>query len=296
MISNKKKKVLLLATSLIMVAGGFFAIPSSQAAPSSTCNLKSKPSNANCDVIVYGALHRVQSVDPLYPVGGYTESQMSYIVQGKLYRFDANGVPRRDLVASATISADKKTVTHVLRDAKYSDGTAVTADDVVNAYQRWVDTKQSASYIDQVAGVVAKDAKTVVWTLKAPYPGFPYALAQQFLGIHPKSKTDTEAKAKEYFKNPVSAGPMKVKTFQPGTDLFVVEANPNYWAKPVVRELQVRTIPDANTRLAAYQAGTIDYVMELPLTASKLKWDKTKYRVGGEMDSGVFMLAFNMGP
>jgi len=296
MISNKKKKVLLLATSLIMVAGGFFAIPSSQAAPSSTCNLKSKPSNANCDVIVYGALHRVQSVDPLYPVGGYTESQMSYIVQGKLYRFDANGVPRRDLVASATISADKKTVTHVLRDAKYSDGTAVTADDVVNAYQRWVDTKQSASYIDQVAGVVAKDAKTVVWTLKAPYPGFPYALAQQFLGIHPKSKTDTEAKAKEYFKNPVSAGPMKVKTFQPGTDLFVVEANPNYWAKPVVRELQVRTIPDANTRLAAYQAGTIDYVMELPLTAAKLKWDKTKYRVGGEMDSGVFMLAFNMGP
>jgi ABC-type transport system substrate-binding protein len=279
MISNKKKKVLLLATSLIMVAGGFFAIPSSQAAPSSTCNLKSKPSNANCDVIVYGALHRVQSVDPLYPVGGYTESQMSYIVQGKLYRFDANGVPRRDLVASATISADKKTVTHVLRDAKYSDGTAVTADDVVNAYQRWVDTKQSASYIDQVAGVVAKDAKTVVWTLKAPYPGFPYALAQQFLGIHPKSKTDTEA-----------------KTFQPGTDLFVVEANPNYWAKPVVRELQVRTIPDANTRLAAYQAGTIDYVMELPLTAAKLKWDKTKYRVGGEMDSGVFMLAFNMGP
>ncbi|NCV44602.1 MAG: hypothetical protein EBW15_07405, partial [Actinobacteria bacterium] len=150
MISNKKKKVLLLATSLIMVAGGFFAIPSAQAAPSATCNLKSKPSNANCDVIVYGALHRVQSVDPLYPVGGYTESQMSYLVQGKLYRFDANGVPRRDLVASATISADKKTVTHVLRDAKYSDGTAVTAEDVVNAYQRWVDTKQSASYIDQV--------------------------------------------------------------------------------------------------------------------------------------------------
>jgi len=135
----------------------------------------------------------------------------------------------------------------------------------------------------------------VVWTLKRPYPGFAFALAQQFFAIHPKSKTDTEAKAKEYFKNPVSAGPMKVKSFTPNTDLFVVEANPNYWAKPVVKELQVRTIPDGNTRLAAFQAGEVDYAMELPLSAAKIKWDKSKYRVGTEYDSGVFMLAFNMG-
>jgi hypothetical protein len=82
MISNKLKKVLLLATSLVMVAGGVFGIQSAQAAPSATCNLKSKPSNANCDVLVYGALHRIGSLDPLYPVGGYTESQMAYLVQG----------------------------------------------------------------------------------------------------------------------------------------------------------------------------------------------------------------------
>jgi len=88
---------------------------------------------------------------------------------------------------------------------------------------------------------------------------------------------------------------MMVKTFVPGTDTFVSVANPNYWAKPVVKEIRVVTIPDANTRLAAFQSGQIDYVMELPLTAAKTKWDKTKYRVTGEKDSGVFMLAFNMG-
>lgn len=295
MISRTRRSFVAIASALFVVAGSMVGIQVAQAAPSASCNLKSRPTNAQCDVIVYGALQRVSSLDALKPVGGYTESQMSYIVQGKLYRFDASGTPRRDLVASETISADKKTVTHTLRAAKYSDGTAVTADDVVNAFDRWVNSKQSASYIDQVDKVVAKDDKTVVWTLKRPYPGFAFALAQQFLAIHPKSKTDTEAKAAEYFKNPVSAGPMKVKTFVPNTDLFVVEANPNYWAKPVVKELQVRTIPDVNTRLAAFQAGEIDYVMELPLSAAKLKWDKTKYRVGSEFDSGVFMLAFNMG-
>jgi peptide/nickel transport system substrate-binding protein len=87
-----------------------------------------------------------------------------------------------------------------------------------------------------------------------------------------------------------------IKTFTPGTDLFVLVANPNYWAKPRVNELRVVTIPDGNTRLAAFQAGSIDYVMELPLSAKSIKWDKSKYRVTGEQDSGTFMLAFNMGP
>jgi peptide/nickel transport system substrate-binding protein len=115
------------------------------------------------------------------------------------------------------------------------------------------------------------------------------------MALHPASKVDTVEKAKEYFKNPVAGGPMMVKTFVPGTDLFVSVANPNYWAKTVVKELRIVTIPDANTRLAAFQSGQIDYAMELPLTASKTKWDKSQYRVTGEKDSGVFMLAFNMG-
>ncbi|MFM8962119.1 MAG: ABC transporter substrate-binding protein [Actinomycetota bacterium] len=295
MISRTRRILVALTSALAVVAGSLIGVQAAQAAPSATCNLKSKPSNAQCDVIIYGALHRIQSLDPINPVGGYTEGQMAYTIQGKLYRFDNDGKPRRDLVASATISADRKTITHTLRDAKYSDGTPIVAADAVNAFDRWINSKRSASYIDAVEKVVAKDSKTLVWTLKRPYPDFNFALATEFFGIHPASKTDTAAKATEYFKNPVAGGPMMPKTFVPGTDLFVSVANPNYWAKPVVKEIQVRTIPDGNTRLAAFQAGDVDYAMELPLSAAKTKWDKTKYRVVGEKDSGVFMLAFNMG-
>lgn len=295
MIGKKKRSLIALVSTIAIALGGLVGVQTSQAAPSATCNIKSVASKANCDVIIYGALHRIQSLDPINPVGGYTEGQMAYTIQGKLFRYDSTGKPRRDLVATETISSDKKTITHVLKDAKYSDGTPVTAQDAVVGFQRWVSSKRSASYIDQVDNVVAKDSKTIVWTLKRPYPGFNFALAQEFMALHPASKVDTETKAKEYFKNPVAGGPMMVKTFVPGTDLFVSVANPNYWAKPVVKELRVVTIPDANTRLAAFQSGQIDYAMELPLTAAKTKWDKTQYRVLGEKDSGVFMLAFNMG-
>lgn len=293
--AKRTGRILATLATFALAMGALVGIQAAQAATGANCTVRSTASNAVCDVVTYGALHRVQSVDPINPVGGYTEGQMAYLIQGKLYRYDANGKPRRDLVEKAEVSSDGKTVTHTLRAAKYSDGTNIVAADVVNAFERWVGSKRSASYIDAVDKAVAKDSRTVVWTLKRPYPDFNFALAQEFLGIHPASKTDTPEKAKEYFKDPVAGGPMMIKTFTPGTDLFVLVANPNYWAKPRVNELRVATIPDGNTRLAAFQAGSIDYAMELPLSAKSIKWDKTKYRVTGEQDSGTFMLAFNMG-
>jgi peptide/nickel transport system substrate-binding protein len=292
-----KRSGRLLATfvSIALAIGTMVALQPAQAATGVNCTVKSTTKNAVCDVVTYGALHRVQSLDPINPVGGYTEGQMAYLVQGKLYRYDATGKPRRDLVETSEVSSDGKTVTHTLRAAKYSDGTAIVAADVVNAFSRWINSKRSASYIDAVDKVVAKDARTLIWSLKRPYPDFNFALAQEFLGIHPAGKTDTEEKAKEYFKNPVAGGPMMVKSFVVGTDAFTLVANPNYWAKPLVKELRVVTIPDGNTRLAAFQSGAIDYAMELPLGAKSIQWDKSKFRVTGEQDSGTFMLAFNMG-
>ena len=296
MIKNRNKRLVALGAALAISLTGFIAAPAAHAGGGSNCNLKSTPSKASCDSITYGALHRVSTLDKLNPVGGYTESQMAYIVQGQLYRFAANGFPAADLVTAETVSDDGLTYTQTLRTIKYSDGTPLVAADAVNQYQRWIASKQSVSYIDKVDNVVAKSDHTLVWTLKTPYPDFHFALAEEFMGIHPASKTDTPEKAKEYFKNPVSAGPMMVKTFSPGTDLFVVVANPNYWGVPVTKELRVVTIPDANSRLAAFQNGSVDYIMELPLSVVTQKWDKSKYRVGAAKDSGTFMIAFNMGP
>ena len=293
--AKRTGRILASLATVALAVGALVGVQSAQAATGANCTVKSTTKNAVCDVVTYGALHRVQSLDPINPVGGYTEGQMAYLVQGKLYRYDADGKPRRDLVEKADVSSDGKTITHTLRAAKYSDGTAIVAADVVNAFERWINSKRSASYIDAVDKVVAKDARTVVWSLKRPYPDFNFALAQEFLGIHPASKTDTVEKAKEYFKDPVAGGPMMIKTFVPGTDAFTLVANPNYWAKSLVKELRVVTIPDGNTRLAAFQAGSIDYAMELPLGAKSIKWDKSKFRVTGEQDSGTFMLAFNMG-
>ena len=91
MIKSRKKKLVALGVALAISLTGLIAAPAANAGGGSNCNLKSTPAKASCDSITYGALHRVSTLDKLNPVGGYTESQMAYIVQGQLYRFAANG-------------------------------------------------------------------------------------------------------------------------------------------------------------------------------------------------------------
>ena len=288
------KRATVLLASFVITASGLAMVQTANAATSSRCNLNTKVAQAACDEIVYGAVARVGSLDKKTPGGGgYVDSQMAYITQGQLYRFDENLVPRRDLVTKKVTSKDKLTITLTLRNARYSDGTPVRAQDAVVSYDRWVASKASSAYIQKVASIREVNLRTLEIKLKSKYPDLDFALASEFFGLHPYAKVNTPAKAAAYFRNPASAGPMKVKSFTPGSETFVAEANPAYWAKPVVKELKVVHIPDATSRQLALQQGTVDYVFELPLTAQSQAASST-VKIFPHFDPGSFKLAINM--
>lgn len=294
MFRSISKRAIVILASFVITASGLATLQTANAATNAKCNLNTKVANAACDEIVYGTIHRVGGLDRKTPsTGGYTDSQMAYITQGQLYRFDENLVPRRDLVTQKITSKDGLTVTLKLRQARYSDGTPVRAQDAVVSYQRWVASNASPAYIAKVASIREVDFRTLEIKLKSTYPDIDFALASEFFGLHPYNRVNSPAKAAEYFKNPVSAGPMKVKQFTPGTDTFIAEANPSYWAKPVVKQLKVVYLPDPTSRQLALQQGTVDYVFELPLTAREQTASAT-VKVFPHFDPGTFMLAINM--
>ena len=288
------KRATVLLASFVITASGLAMVQTANAATSARCNLNTKVAQAVCNEVIYGAVARVGGLDRKTPsTGGYVDSQMAYITQGQLYRFDENLVPRRDLVTKKVTSKNKLTITLTLRTASYSDGTPVRAQDAVVSYQRWVASAQSPAYIQKVASMKALNAQTLRIKLKSTYPDLDFALASEFFGLHPANKINTPAKAAAYFRNPVSAGPMKVKTFTPGAETFVAVANPRYWAKPVVKELKVVHIPDATSRQLALQQGTVDYVFELPLTAQSQAASST-VKIFPHFDPGSFKLSINM--
>ena len=289
------KKFLALMSASVIAISGSITMGVANADTSPTCNLSSTVANASCDEIVYGTLHRVGQLDRVggSGTGGYTDLQMSYITGGLLYRFDEFLVPRRDLVTRKTTSADGLTVTLKLRTIKYSDGTPFAAQDVVVAFQRWAASGASPSFISKITSMVAVNPATLEIKLKSLYPDIDFALAQPYFMIHPADRVKTPAMANDYFKKPVSLGPMKVKQYTPGADVSIYDINPNYWSKPVVKVLKVVYIPDATSRQLALQQGTIDYAFELALTAKK-ELSAATVNVFPHFDPGTFMLAINM--
>lgn len=79
-----------------------------------------------------------------------------------------------------SVSADRKTVVFTLREAVWSDGTALTADDFAFAFARAVDPATRSPLKNEFRNVKtaeATDAHTFTVTLRSPDGSFPYKMA-----------------------------------------------------------------------------------------------------------------------
>ena len=178
-----------------LAAAALFAALPAAADPGPGCTLATPAANAQCGTITMAIVGRTNSLDPANG-GPNTDYQPAYPQQGLLYRQDQNLVPRMDLIEAETVSADGLTITQIIRKgAKYSDGSPVLAEDGVLAYTRWKASGISSAYVAKIIGAKAEGADRIVWTLSTPYPDFKYALASQFMAIHPKVQIDAKGAA-----------------------------------------------------------------------------------------------------
>lgn len=243
----------------VALAGALMPLTSANAATGPNCNINTPVVRAQCGAVVMATVSKINNVDPTKS-RAVTDYQVMYPAQGLLWRFDENLIPRMDLLAKQDVSKDGLSVFQVLKSGlKYSDGTPFVAQDVVTAWQKQVDARQSASFFAKVANVVATSPRTVTWTLKTPMPDFNWLMANQSMYINPTEKM----KDPNYWKAPVSAGPLMIQSWTPGADTMVQVPNPNYWAKPKISQITYVAIPDAATRKLALQAGQVDYVFDL---------------------------------
>ncbi len=150
--------------------------------------------------------------------------------------------------------------------AKFSDGTPVTAADVVSSYERATSEKsiyrQFFTFVDSVS---AKDDTTVTITLKHPFAN----LKERFVNVRvvPSSMDEDSLKAK-----PVGSGPYKYETIT-ATEITAVP-NENYTGNESakVATLKWQALKDDSARLAAAIGGTIDVMEAVPAsTQDQLK-------------------------
>ena len=218
------------------------------------------------------------SLDPAKAVG-LPEIQVIRDLFEGLVNQDAKGnlVPG---VATRWQSNDNRVWTFTLRDnARWSDGTPVTAEDFVYSWQRLADPNTASPYasylqygrianIDDIItgkkpvtdlGVKAIDANTFEVTLSEPVPYFYKLLVHPSVSPVPKSAVEKFGEKWTQPANIVTNGAYKLKDWVVN-ERMVLERNPQYWdnAKTVINQVTYLPISSEVTDVNRYRSGEID--------------------------------------
>lgn len=204
------------------------------------------------------------------------------------------------------VSEDGKTYTFHLRDAKWSDGSDVTAQDFEYAIIRLLDPKNAASYsfaayiIQNAAefnsgkitdstqvGVKAVNEKTLEIKLINPTSYFVSTL--DLPCFYPVKKEYVEKLGADFATAAdkiLSNGPFIMKDWKHEQEI-VLEKNPNYWDQGSIKlnTVKILQVSDANTVLAMYENGEIDFT-DVPMTlVDKFQQEgKAKVYMSGAVD------------
>jgi len=169
-----------------------------------------------------------------------------------------------DLAERWELSPDNKTYTfYLVKNAKWHDGTAFTADDVIYTFEKMMDPERSVVFtsLEPVKQVVKVDDYTVKVELKEPYVPFLFVLSSTYLCIQGKHTADIDWKSTDYL---IGTGPFKFKSFVSGVS-YELERNPDYFKKdedgnqlPYLDGVLVMIMPDENARVNAQISGRLD--------------------------------------
>lgn len=233
-----------------------------------------------------------------------------------LTRLDAKGEPTEGMAEKVEVSEDGKTYTYTLRDAKWSNGDPVIAQDFEFAWKWALDPENAADYAYQLyyivgaeeynngegsaddVGVKAIDEKTLEVTLVNPTPFFDELTA--FYTYFPVNSKLAEENP-DWYKDPggedfVGNGPFNLDEFA-SADHITLSKNDNYWDKDNVAldKVNISMIESEATALKEYQAGNLDY-LGAPFNSidlNALDGFKKEGTLNVSDQAGTYMIVFN---
>ena len=227
-----------------------------------------------------------------------------------LLKMDKDGKVVPGLAEKYEVSDDQLTWTFHLRDGlKWSDSSALTADDFVYSWQRLVDPSVAAPYAQTVLGMVegyddaigrtdadgnttvdpdptklkveAPDDKTLIVHMAKPTPYFDKLAA--FVSLSPVKKDVVEANPDGWSIDPktyISTGPFKLTGWEPGSYLMF-EKNENYWDADSIKldGIKCLLMQDQNATFSAYESGDALMIKDVPTQEITTLKDRSDFHI-----------------
>ncbi|MEK4577958.1 MULTISPECIES: ABC transporter substrate-binding protein [Bacillus] len=276
------------------------------------CNNKANKSDveAKKQVLNVTVSEEIPSLDTTKTMDGTSAHVMQNIFEG-LYVIDDQDNPTPAIAKSFERSKNGKKYTFDLRkDAKWSNGDSVTANDFMFAWKRAVNPETASQYaymlfylknakeinkgtmpLDELGVKVINDYKLEV-ELEQPIPYFLQLLA---LPIYlPQHESFLKEQGKNYALEPsnlIYNGPFVLEKWKHEQE-FQLKKNDTYWDKKKVKleEINFQIVKDTMTAVNLYEAGDLDRV---PINSQFVDKYKGNKQLHMSSDPGIAMLRFN---
>ncbi|MDQ3695681.1 MAG: ABC transporter substrate-binding protein [Chloroflexota bacterium] len=191
---------------------------------------------------------------------------MLHLVYDNLVYYDHENNIVPELAESWEISEDGSIWTFTLRpDIVFSDGSALTADDVAFTFLRVKDPELAsphAALFGVIEDVVAVDDLNVQFITDGPFADLLVNLASSGSGILSRAATES-FDSTTYGQQPVGTGPFVLSDWITG-DRAEFSPSPSYAGPaPRVGKIIYRPIPEAATRAAMLQTGEADIAVKI---------------------------------
>ena len=182
-----------------------------------------------------------------------------------LYYYDENNELQPQL-ATGYERVDDKHWRFTLRDDVYfHNGEKMTANDVLYSFTRAAGPEGAKvsyimNYID-AANCVVEDEHTIVIATTAPFPLLGYL---PYIGAAIVSEKEFVEDKERAIAHPIGTGPFKFVSWSKN-DRCTYVRNDEYWGeKPAYKNLVIRTIVEANSRVIELESGTVDIISDVP--------------------------------
>jgi len=193
-------------------------------------------------------------------------------------------------------------VATIKKNAKWSDGKQVTADDLIFTWQTIVNPKweiAGRSGWDSLSRVKKLSAKSVRLTFKQPYAPWKVMLSTSVLPKHALQGENFNEVWNNNYNNKSGAtmatGPYKLAGYTKGQSLTMVKNPAFYGRKPSIDRITFRFITQTNSEIQAIRGGEVDAIYPQPQLELAALRGQSGLRIQSKAGSTLEHLDINAG-
>ncbi len=224
---------------------------------------------------IEGTVSYPQTINPLYAINRDIDSDLSHLIYSSLFHYDQNGILKKDLVDSFSISSDNKEyLIKIKNGVKWHDGNFLTADDIVFTFNLIKNPKYNSPlrFLFNNVSIEKIDNLRFKFKLSKAYSPF---LENLTFGILPQSLWKNIAPNQVILSplnlKPIGSGPFKFKSLIKNSlgDLknYYLSVNDDYYAKrPYIKTINFKFFSNYNEAVKALNNHQIMALRRLPLS------------------------------